>query len=64
MQERKNTKMSGHCALQTGLPDGNKKLSPNSLKKNSPNFLKFCIFAKTLIFSLEISRLKLFHLLP
>jgi len=56
--------------LPAGLPDRNKKLSSHSLQKiaklrkirqTSGNG---CIFTETLIFSLEISHLKLFYLTP
>jgi len=56
--------------LGPGLPDRNKKLSQNLLQKIA-KFIKFATLLemvaslpKHLILSLEISRLKLFHLSP
>jgi len=56
--------------LLAGLPD-RKKAAPKLTSKNSQTQQKNsqtsgngCIFTKTLIFSLEISRLQLFYLSP
>jgi len=54
----------------SGLPDGNKKLSPNSLKKiaklskNSPNFLKWLHHYQNMNFFTENQSLKALLLFP
>jgi len=67
---RFQTRATPALSQTPGLPDGNKKLSLNSLQKiaklsrNLPNFLKWLHLYQNINIFTEISRVKFFYLWP